>query len=94
MAKRNFNKPTVHRTSTRSQEGRSARRKMTGSYHVIWEIELDAESLLSAAETALEIMQDPGSLARCFTVTSGGQRYFIDLNADDASATVLNLKTN
>src|SRR5947209_1113302 len=90
---RNTTKPSGSRSSTGTTGGTSARRKPVNSYRVTWEIELDAESPLDAAEKALEIMQDAASLAVCFTVTRGGQRYLVDLKADDAPATVLKLKT-
>src|SRR5258705_9614343 len=97
MAKRDTNrnskKPASRRTSTRTTGGNSARRKKTGSFHVTWEIELDAESPLAAAEEALAIMQDARSLAVCFTVVGSGQRYFVDLKVDDGCTSVLNLRT-
>lgn len=37
-------------------------------YVVKWEIEIDAESRLSAAKQALEIMQDKNSIATLFEV--------------------------
>lgn len=38
-------------------------------YEISWDISLYALSHLHAASLALEIMQDPGSLAKCFKVT-------------------------
>ena len=38
------------------------------SYRVTWMIELDAESPVQAAELALEIQRDPGSIATIFGV--------------------------
>src|SRR5690242_12484565 len=91
---RKTNKPAGRRSSTGLRGGTSARQKPVYSYQVTWEIELDAESPLDAAEKALKIMQDTASLAVCFSVTRGGQRHIVDLKADDAPATVLDLKTN
>ena len=39
-------------------------------YHVIWKIELTAESAKDAAEIALRIQRDPYSMATHFTVVS------------------------
>ena len=38
------------------------------TYHVKWEIELDAESSYDAARLALEIHRDPRSMATVFEV--------------------------
>lgn len=37
-------------------------------YLVTWEVDVEAESPHAAAEKALEMQRDPGSLATCFTV--------------------------
>ncbi len=37
-------------------------------YHVVWEIDLTAESAKDAAEIALKIQRDPYSMATHFTV--------------------------
>ena len=41
----------------------------TKSYHVVWEIDIDAKSPEAAAKEALAIMQDPASTATVFDVT-------------------------
>lgn len=46
------------------------------SYHVMWEIDLDATSAEDAARRALKIQRDPGSMATVFDVT--------EENCDDA----------
>jgi hypothetical protein len=38
-------------------------------YRVVWEIDLDAESIEDAARQELEIQRDPASIATCFIVT-------------------------
>lgn len=40
-------------------------------YHVIWEIDLDADTPRDAARKALEIHRDPASIADVFTVIDG-----------------------
>ena len=54
-------------------------------YRVVWEIDLDAESVEDAARQALEIQRDPASIAMCFIVTDEtGTRQEIDLGDKDA----------
>lgn len=40
------------------------------TYRVVWQIELDAESVVEAARLALEVHRDPTSIATEFEVTS------------------------
>lgn len=50
------------------------------SYHVSWEIELDAGSPEEAAAEALSVHRDPGSMATVFIVTAeDGTRYTVDM---------------
>lgn len=44
---------------------------MKKTYTVHWEIEIDAESTLEAAQEALKIMRDEDSLAISFKVSEG-----------------------
>lgn len=49
-------------------------------YRVIWEIDVDATSLVEAAQTAQSIMQERISMAKIFTVIAGPQsKYRVDL---------------
>lgn len=38
------------------------------TYHVTWEIQIDAESSRAAAQKAFEYMQSPSTTATCFDV--------------------------
>ncbi len=50
-------------------------------YRVLWEIDLDAESVKDAAQQALDVQRDPTSIATCFIVTDeNGTRQEIDLS--------------
>jgi len=61
------------------------RRTIIMQYRVVWEIDLDAESVEDAARQALEIQRDPASIATCFIVTDEiGTRQEIDLGDKDA----------
>ena len=52
-------------------------------YRVVWEIDIDADSIEDAARKALEIQRDPESTATCFTITNArGDRRDIDLGRD------------
>ena len=42
---------------------------MKQTYHVKWEIDLDADSAEEAAQEALRVHRDLGSIASVFTVT-------------------------
>lgn len=54
-------------------------------YRVVWEIDLDAESVEDAARQAQEIQRDPASIATCFFVTDEtGTHHEIDLGGKDA----------
>ena len=55
------------------------------SYLVSWEIDIQADSVYSAAEEALEIMQDKESCALCFNVKrlSTGDVTIIDLETGE-----------
>ena len=44
-------------------------------YRVVWEIDLDAESVEDAARQALEIQRDPESIATCFIVIDENGNY-------------------
>lgn len=52
-------------------------------YHVIWEMELDAESPEDAALQALGIHRDPESIATVFSVEHGGVRTVIDVENEE-----------
>jgi hypothetical protein len=49
-------------------------------YLVSWTIEIEAESPQEAAEKALEIQQDPDSIATVFDVASNGQSQAITID--------------
>lgn len=53
-------------------------------YFVRWEIDIEADSPLEAAEDALGIQRDPDSVATCFDVTDmeSGTSTFVDLTPD------------
>ena len=54
------------------------------TYHVLWEIDLDAESPREAAELALSIMLDSESTATVFDVTDeAGETTRVDLEDTD-----------
>jgi hypothetical protein len=54
------------------------------SYHVTWEIDLDAETPLEAARDALAIQRDSGSLATVFTVFGeDGSQSRVDITEED-----------
>lgn len=50
------------------------------TYRVIWEIEVDADSFLNAAQQALEIQRDPDSTALVFMVTETCSTLPVDLS--------------
>lgn len=52
-------------------------------YHVIWEIDLEAESSEDAALQALGIHRDPESTATVFSVEHQGIRTVIDVEHND-----------
>lgn len=52
-------------------------------YHVIWEIDLDAESPEDAAHQALSIHRDPQSVATVFAVEHKGICTVIDVENGD-----------
>ncbi len=53
-------------------------------YHVIWEIDLDAETPKEAAERALEIQRNPDSMAVVFSVCDDdGNLTQVDLMDDE-----------
>jgi hypothetical protein len=55
------------------------------TYHVLWEIDIEAESPIDAARQALRIQRDPDSTATVFDVTDGdGNTQRIDLDEADA----------
>lgn len=57
---------------------------MTPEYHVIWEIDLPADSPVAAAREALRLQRDPASLATVFDVVDPhGRHHRIDLETDD-----------
>lgn len=58
-------------------------------YHVVWEIELNADSPRNAAVKALAIQRDPHSIATAFDVTDkAGTTEHIDLeDANDKTCT-------
>lgn len=52
-------------------------------YHVIWEIDLDAESPEDAALQALSIHRDPQSIATMFSVDLNDLRTVIDVDNEN-----------
>lgn len=57
---------------------------MSTEYHVIWEIDLEADSPVEAAREALRIQRDPSSRATVFDVIErDGRRHRIDLETAD-----------
>ena len=54
------------------------------TYHVMWEIEIEADSHHEAAREALKIHRDPESTATVFYVHAKGEtrRKFIDLTPE------------
>lgn len=52
-------------------------------YHVLWEIDLEAESPEDAALQALGIHRDPQSIATVFSVEHLGVRTVIDVGNGD-----------
>ena len=46
---------------------------------VTWEIDIDADSPLEAANMALKIQRDPMSIATCFIVNDGQKTVYIDV---------------
>lgn len=58
---------------------------LLGSYRVVWEIDVDAESHVEAAKIALGIQRDPESVATFYEVTDcTGDTQCIDLNTDSS----------
>ena len=60
-------------------------------YLVTWTIEVEADSPQAAAEQAFAAMQDPSTLATCFSVTEqaeGGATFAVDLRFADQRAQV------
>lgn len=54
------------------------------SYHVVWEIVVEAKSPKAAAEKCLKIQRDPDSHATVFDVTEpNGNKVCIDLLPDE-----------
>lgn len=56
------------------------------SYHVLWEIDVDAKTARGAAEEALRIMQDPCSTATVFSVTEEDSDLTEDVDLEVAEA--------
>lgn len=52
---------------------------MTTQYQVTWVIDIEADSPTEAARQALEIQQDPESIATVFEVSGGGSTVLVDL---------------
>jgi len=53
-------------------------------FKIVWEIEVNGENEIDAAQTALEIMRDKSSEAIAFTVTQlgTGEEVFVDLMSE------------
>lgn len=52
-------------------------------YKVVWEIELDADTPVDAAQQAMDIQRDPASIATCFIIMDKqGNRHDVDLAED------------
>lgn len=66
-------------------------------YTVKWEIEIEADNPVAAAQEALAIQRDPESIATFFEVTEetnscdGTVYHSVDLNFDDGCCLVKNL---
>lgn len=58
-------------------------------FRVIWEIDVEAESPLEAAQEAFVSMQDPDTLATSFSVEGTDGRHEVDLQLAEGEATVL-----
>ena len=52
-------------------------------YHVVWEIDVSADSPEAAAETARTIMRDPASLASVFSVTEENSDTTVIVDLED-----------
>jgi len=50
------------------------------TYHVTWSMDIDADTPVEAARTALEIHRDPSSIATEFVIRHGGVKYVVDLH--------------
>ncbi len=59
------------------------------TYHVTWDIDVEADTFEAAARQAFKHMQEPGTSATCFTVSDGTESVFLDLDAIDYAATEL-----
>ena len=57
-------------------------------YHVIWNIDLQAPDIYTAAEEARRVMEDPGCHAYQFTVKRAGRYYNVDLDEDGKAIVV------
>lgn len=54
------------------------------TYHVVWEIDIDADSPREAAEQAFHYMQIPGTSANAFDVfDEDGEPVHVDLMEDE-----------
>jgi hypothetical protein len=53
---------------------------MKGRYHVVWEVEVWADSHEEAAQAAWHYMQQPDSIAGLFTVSDEERTLRIDLH--------------
>ena len=52
-------------------------------YHVVWSIDIEADTPEAAAQAALAIQRDPASIATCFAVLDDvGEVHHIDLNPE------------
>ena len=52
------------------------------NYHVVWEIDVSAESPRDAAAQALAIQRDPSSIATVFDVFTPTQQAHVDVTYD------------
>jgi hypothetical protein len=57
---------------------------MSRSYHVVWEIDLDADSPEEAARLAYSYQQNPESTATVFEVTEADSAEVVNLRVDVA----------
>lgn len=58
------------------------------TYIVQWEIEIDAESALGAAQEALRIQRDESSLATVFSVKEKSSKKTLEIELDSAGVVV------
>jgi len=56
------------------------------SYHVMWEIDIEADSHIEAAQEALQIHRDPESIATVFQVTESDTTDIQEIDLEEEAA--------